>query len=85
MYWEKCYEKKNMLPWRQLDKIAHLKHLHAHKFEAFCLESLDDLSNDAPLHSLGLHGNEGTLIQGRHDSEKTHLKKKFNIKCKETL
>lgn len=61
-------------------KIAHLKHLHAHKFEAFCLESLDDLSNDASLHSLGLHGNEGTLIQGRHDSEITFLFKKVQYK-----
>lgn len=56
---------------------AHLNHLHAHKFEAFHLESLDDLSNDAPLHAIGLDGNEGTLILGSHDSEtKQRLKKK---------
>lgn len=49
--------------------IAHLKHLHAHKFEAFHLESLDDLSNEAPLDAIRLDGNEGTLRDSRHDSE----------------
>lgn len=46
---------------------AHLNHLHAHKFEAFHLKSLDDLSNEAPLHTIGLDSNEGSLR--RHDSE----------------
>lgn len=65
-------------------KFAHLKHLHAHKFEAFHLESLDDLSNDASLHTIGLDGNEGTLIS--HDSEiKQRLKTRFSMKQKEIL
>lgn len=56
---------------------AHLNHLHSHKFEAFHLKSLDDLSNEAPLHTIGLDGNEGTLRLGRHDSEtKQRLKLK---------
>lgn len=67
-------------------KVAHLKHLHAHKFEAFHLESLEDLSNDASLHTVGLDGNEGTLIQVIHDSEiKQRLKTRFIMKQKKTL
>lgn len=67
-------------------KFAHLKHLHAHKFEAFHLESLEDLSNDASLHTVRLDGNEGTLFQVSHDSEiKQRLKTRFIMKQKETL
>lgn len=65
-------------------KFAHLKHLHAHKFEAFHLKSLEDLSNNASLHTVRLDGNEGSLIS--HDSEiKQRLKTRFIIKQKETL
>lgn len=43
-------------------------HLHGHKFEAFGLKPLDDLSNDAPLHTIGLDGNECALLLLGHDS-----------------
>lgn len=59
--------------------IAHLNHLHPHKFEAFHLESLDDLSDDAPLHAIGLDGNEGALFLS-HDSE---TKQRFKEKKKD--
>lgn len=55
--------------------MAHLNHLHAHEFEAFHLESLDDLANDASLDAVGLDGDEGPLFQVRHDSE-IKIKKK---------
>lgn len=42
---------------------------HAHKFESFHLESLDDFSNKPPLNSIGLDGNEGAFLF-RHDPEK---------------
>lgn len=45
-----------------------MHHLHANKFEAFHLEPLDDLSNDAPLHTIGLDGDEGAFGQVGHDS-----------------
>lgn len=54
----------------QINKgFTYMEQLHAHKFEAFHLEPLDDLSNDAPLHTIGLDGNEGAFLKLRHDSE----------------
>lgn len=46
-----------------------MEHLHADKFEAFLLEPLDDLSDDTPLHAIGLDGKKGALFQISHDSE----------------
>ncbi len=46
-----------------------MEHLHAHQFEALHLKPLDDLSNDAPLHAIGLDGKKGALLQLGHDSE----------------
>lgn len=55
-------------------------HLHAHKFEAFLLEPLDDFSNDASLHTIGLDGDEGTLLG--HDSETKQKKRdEGKVKC----
>lgn len=51
-----------------MNAFTYVHHLHADKFEAFHLEPLDDLSNDAPLHTIGLDGDEGALCQGGHDS-----------------
>ena len=39
-----------------------MNHLQAHKFGALSLKPLDDISNEAPLHSIGLDGNKGTLL-----------------------
>lgn len=49
-------------------QITHMNHLHGHQFEAFLFEPLDDLSNQAPLDTVGLDGNEGALLLVSHDS-----------------
>ena len=61
-----------------------MEHLHAHKFEALHLKPLDDLSNDAPLYTIGLDSKECTLLQLGHDSENNvgEKKKKGGIKTK---
>lgn len=71
MYFER---KTNSSQKSQTATAAHLDHLHAHEFEAFHLEPLDDLADDAPLHAIGLDGNEGTLELGSHDSETKRFK-----------
>ena len=48
--------------------FTYMNHLQAHKFEALSLKPLDDISNEAPLHSIGLDGNKGTLLILGHDS-----------------
>lgn len=50
-------------------QFTYMEHLHAHEFEAFHLKPLDDVSNDAPLHAIGLDGKKGALLQLGHDSE----------------
>lgn len=50
--------------------LTYMHHLHADKFEAFRLKPLDDLSNDSPLHTIRLDGNEGALFLFSHDSVK---------------
>lgn len=52
-----------------------MEHLHAHQLEAFGLKPLDDLSNDAPLHTIRLDGNKGALLQISHDSKNAARKK----------
>lgn len=47
-----------------------MEHLQAHQFEAFHLEPLDDVSDDAPLNAVRLDGEECALLQLGHDSEK---------------
>lgn len=54
-----------------------MEHLHANEFEAFHLKPLDDLSDDAPLHAIGLDGDECALqLFVGHDSETKQKKKK---------
>lgn len=87
---EHSHFKKRLFPIFFSEKcLNYLEHLHAHKFEAFHLEPLDDLSNEAPLHTVGLDGNEGTL-QFSHVSEikqMGRMKVKYNQvdAAKETL
>lgn len=56
--------------------LTHMEHLQAHQLEAFDLEPLDDLSDDAPLHAVGLDGQEGALLQLSHDSETKQRKQR---------
>lgn len=51
-------------------QLTYHKELHGHKLETFLLETLDDLTDQAPLDTIGLDGNEGTLLS--HDAEKHH-------------
>ncbi len=62
-----------------------MEHLHAHKFEAFHLEPLDDLSDDASLHPIWLDGEEGALLQFSHFSETKQKTKKDEEKLKTIL
>lgn len=50
---------------------THRHQLHADEFEAFRLEPLDDLADEASLHAVGLDGDEGALFLGSHSSEET--------------
>lgn len=50
---------------------THRHHLHADELEALRLEPLDDVSDDAPLHAIGLDGDESALYLGIHSSEET--------------
>lgn len=52
-----------------------MEHLHAHQFEALGLKPLNDLSDDAALHTIRLDGNERALLQISHDSKNTAGKK----------
>lgn len=60
--------------------FTYMQHLHADQFETFCLEPLDDIADDAPLHSIRLDGNEGAFLKLSHDSENKTGKKRKNAK-----
>lgn len=44
------------------DPGAHLHQLQRHQLEALPLEAPHDLAHEPPLHAVGLHGQEGTLL-----------------------
>lgn len=48
---------------------THRHQLHADEFEAFRLKPLDDLADEAPLHTVGLDGDEGAFFLASHSSE----------------
>ena len=47
--------------------MPYRKELHGHQLEALLLKALDDLADQAPLHTIGLDCNESTFLC--HDAE----------------
>ena len=47
--------------------MAYLEHLHGNQFEAFLLETSDDLTDQSTLDTIRLDHDKGTLLIRRHN------------------